>query len=134
MERQLKICNKKSRSEVNVGTEVINELLLYCHEQISQLELNAEQAIITTLMRRCFAMLNCHHEYRQLGQFSKNLQDVIDRNVAKAVAFLLACLDQMDPLEQMHFLLGEHDLDVCPPMSPTQKVINLRALESKDSA
>ena len=96
MERQLSICQTRCRAEVNVGTEVINEVLLYCHDQISQLELNVSQSIVFTMIRSCFSMLNCHHEYRQMGRLNRFVKEEIDKNVAKAVPLLMACFDRMD--------------------------------------
>ena len=45
MERQIKKCSDTVKKEINVGTDVINDLVLYCHNQLDRLDVRIEQVI-----------------------------------------------------------------------------------------
>ena len=45
MERQIKKCSDAVKKEINVGTDVINDLVLYCHNQLDHLDARIEQII-----------------------------------------------------------------------------------------
>jgi hypothetical protein len=46
MERQIQKCSQTVKKEINVGTDVINDLVLYCHNQLDHLDARIEQVII----------------------------------------------------------------------------------------
>ena len=76
-------------------------------------------------------MLSCHPEYRKLSSLSAtsstNIQGIsnkIESNFNQAVALILAYIDTLEPFEQLQFLFGENDCQICPPLSdPMKKVM-----------
>ena len=125
MERQLKKCTYTSKKEVNVGTDVINDLVLYFHDQLDVLDVRIQQIFVETLFKRCNAMLLCHHEYRKLSQNKsyRMISNTIYSNFTKAITFLLAYIDILEPREQLGFLFGDNDIQLCPPLYESVKKV-----------
>ena len=132
MERQLKECLNTSKKEVNVGTDVINDLVLFFHDQLDHLDFRIEKTLVEILFKRCNAMLLCHHEYRKLNHHQKSylpISDTISGNFTKALALLLAYMDTLDPLQQLQFVFSDHDIELCLPLinqSSTKKVCMIK--------
>jgi len=138
MERQIKKCSDTVKKEINVGTDVINDLVLYCHNQLDRLDIRIEQVIVETLFKRCKIMLSCHPEYRKLSSLSslstsstiiQGISNRIESNFNQAVALLLAYIDTLEPFEQLQLLFGENDCQICPPLSDPMKKIPMPRFE-----
>ena len=167
MERQIKKCSDTVKKEINVGTDVINDLVLYCHNQLDRLDIRIEQVIgkikhtffwesnftkfheiliifcslftVETLFKRCKIMLSCHPEYRKLSSLSslstsstiiQGISNRIESNFNQAVALLLAYIDTLEPFEQLEFLFGENDCQICPPLSDPMKKVKYKYTSS----
>ena len=125
LERQLKKCQESTKYSVNVGTDVINDVVLYFHNQIENLDEIIERKIVESLFQRCHVMLQNHHEFRKLSQrknFSK-VSDIIARNVPKAVALMIAYVDMLEPKDQLEFLFGHFDTQLCPPLNDSLRKV-----------
>ena len=125
LERQLKKCQESTKYSVNVGTDVINDVVLYFHNQIENLDEIIERKIVESLFQRCHVMLQNHHEFRKLSQrenFSK-VSDIIARNVPKAVALMIAYIDMLEPKDQLEFLFGHFDSQLCPPLNDSLRKV-----------
>ena len=110
---------------MNVGTDVINDVVLYFHNQIENLEEIIERKIVESLFQRCHVMLQNHHEFRKLSQrknFSK-VSDIIAKNVPKAVALMIAYIDMLEPKDQLEFLFGHFDSQLCPPLNDSLRKV-----------
>ena len=68
-------------------------------------------------------------EYRKLSSLSSSsstiqgISNKIQSNFTQAVALILAYIDTLEPFEQLQFLFGENDCQVCPPLSDPMKKV-----------
>ena len=127
MERQLKKCFESTKYSVNVGTDFINDVILYLHNQIEKLDEIIERKIVETLFQRCQVMLQNHHEFRKLSErknFSK-ISDIIAENVPKAVTLMIAYIDMLETKDQLEFIFGHYDSQLCPPLNDSLRKVRL---------
>ena len=123
LNRQLRMCNSRGRSEVNFGSEAIGDLAHYLSEDTeASFKLNDRilGTVANVLTKRCYVFFWCHHEYRQLYKPSKQttfsgtasstaeadkvakICETFDANVTRAVAFLLAYLQSVTYAEEQN--------------------------------
>ena len=74
-------------------------------------------------------------EYRKLSSLSSSssstiqgISNRIESNFTQAVALILAYIDTLEPFEQLQFLFGENDCQICPPLSDPMKKVNNKYL------